>query len=514
MVMKLSLILRMGQVCAVASVAAMALVSGCGKQESTADGHGNDHSGHRHGAAAKPEPAAAKCTKHQAPKELCFICDPALRNKSRLWCQEHNRYEDRCWECHPEARNKNRLFCDEHGLYEDECFICHPEVKPKPKAEAPGSPQSSALMCAEHGVPEAECGICHPDLAAKLKPGEGMKVRLPSTNSVSIAGVQTAVPTVGAITENVDCYAEIAFNQNKLAQIAAPVGGIIQEVTADLGGKVAEGQTLAKIWSAGIAEAVAKAVLTHQVLDRERRLWTTRVTSERNLQQAEAEHRAACQQLRTFGFTEEQIDALSIKPQESVLLEVRAPFAGEIIERTAVRGALVEAGKALFTIADRSTMWAMLNIPEPALSRVRPGQAVELTVDSLPDRTFAGKLTWIGAEVDERSRMARARAEFSNPDGLLKSRMFAQARIITRGKEGALLLPPGAIQRVDGKPFVFVKLADDLFEARAIRLGVKLNGRQEVLAGLKPEEQIAVNHAFAIKSAMLMSRLGAGCADD
>ena len=33
-------------------------------------------------------------------------------------------------------------------------------------------------------------------------------------------------------------------------------------------------------------------------------------------------------------------------------------------------------------------------------------------------------------------------------------------------------------------------------------------------AGLKREEQIVVNHAFAIKSAMLMSRLGAGCADD
>jgi cobalt-zinc-cadmium efflux system membrane fusion protein len=110
--------------------------------------------------------------------------------------------------------------------------------------------------------------------------------------------------------------------------------------------------------------------------------------------------------------------------------------------------------------------------------------------------------------------MARTRAEFSNPDGLLKARMFAQARIITRNRDGALLLPPAAIQRVDGKPFIFVKLADDLFEARAVQLGAKLDGRQEVLAGLKPEDKIAVNHAFAIKSAMLMSRLGAGCADD
>ena len=150
-------------------------------------------------------------------------------------------------------------------------------------------------------------------------------------------------------------------------------------------------------------------------------------------------------------------------------MEVRAPFAGEIVERTAVRGALVEAGKSLFTLADRSVMWAMLNIPESALARVKVGQTVELRVESLPGQTFTGKLTWIGAEVDEKSRMARARAEVANPDGLLKARMFAQARILTRNAEGALLLPPSAIQRMEGKSFVFVKLADDLFDARVVR---------------------------------------------
>jgi cobalt-zinc-cadmium efflux system membrane fusion protein len=110
--------------------------------------------------------------------------------------------------------------------------------------------------------------------------------------------------------------------------------------------------------------------------------------------------------------------------------------------------------------------------------------------------------------------MARARAEFANPDGLLKDKMFATARILTRQADGAMLVPSSAIQRVEGKPFVFVKLGDDLFEVRAVALGARFNGRQEVLAGLKPREEIAVSHGFAVKSAMLISRLGAGCADD
>jgi cobalt-zinc-cadmium efflux system membrane fusion protein len=145
---------------------------------------------------------------------------------------------------------------------------------------------------------------------------------------------------------------------------------------------------------------------------------------------------------------------------------------------------------------------------------VKLGQAVELRVDSLPGQVFTGKLTWVGPAVDERTRMAKARAEFDNPDRLLKDKMFARARILTRQAEGAMLVPPSAIQRVEGKPFVFVKLASDLFDARAVQLGAKYDGRLEILAGLKPEDQIAVRHAFAVKSAMLMSRLGAGCADD
>jgi len=384
-------------------------------------------------------------------------------------------------------------------------------AKTEPKGETQTA--SGKKLCLEHGLPEDECGICHPERAAQLKPGEGSKVRLPAANSAGLVGVETAPVTVGTLVEGIECYAELAFDQNKLAQIAAPVGGIVQEVAVDLGSKVEEKQTVARIWSAAIAETVAKAVLTHQTLDRERKLRAERVTSQKDLQEAEATHRAACQQLRTLGFTEEQIDVLGSKPQESVMLEVRAPFAGEIVERSAVRGALVEAGKPLFTLADRSTMWAMVKIPESALARVRVGQQVELRVDSLPGRTFTGQLTWIGAEVDERNRLAQARVEVPNPDGLLKARMFAKARILARSAQGAVLVPSAAIYAVAGKPFIFVRLADDLFEARAVSLGTRFDGRLEILAGLQPQEQIVVNHGFALKSQWLSSRMGAGCAD-
>lgn len=371
-----------------------------------------------------------------------------------------------------------------------------------------------ADWCVEHNVPESQCGICRPGAVGALKHGESLQVRLPASNSAALAGVQTTVIGAGDVDEVVECYAELGFNQNQLAQIAPLVGGTIYGVTADLGEQVAADQVVARIWSASVAELVAKAVLTHQTLERERKLHADSVTSRKELQEAEAEHRAACQQLRTLGFAEEQIDDFSYKPQEKVLLEVTAPFAGEIVERMAVHGALIEAGKPLFTLANRTTMWAMLNIPETELARVVVGQPVELRVDSLPDRTFAGKLTWVSAEVDERTRMARARAEVANPDGALRSRMFARARILMRKTEGALLLPADAVQTVDDQSLVFVQQADDLFEARAVRLGAKSGGNLEIVSGVQAGESVAVTHTFALKSQLLISRLGAGCADD
>jgi cobalt-zinc-cadmium efflux system membrane fusion protein len=67
---------------------------------------------------------------------------------------------------------------------------------------------------------------------------------------------------------------------------------------------------------------------------------------------------------------------------------------------------------------------------------------------------------------------------------------------------------------VGGKSLVFVKLAEDLYEARAVQLGASTGGRKEVLAGLTAQDSIVVGQGFALKSQLLLSRLGAGCAHD
>ena len=260
--------------------------------------------------------------------------------------------------------------------------------------------------------------------------------------------------------------------------------------------------------------------LRDRTLQRERNLRAERISSEKDLQEAEAARQAAMaavqqaqQQLMVLGFDEQQIQALAEQKGTPGVLEIRGPFAGEIIERTAVQGAMVEMGKPLFTLADTAVMWAMVNIPESLLSKVQVGQKVELTVESLPGQTFTGTLTWLSAKVDERTRMARGRVEVANAEGRLKAQMFARARILTSNSDRAVIVPQSALQNVSGTTVVFVKTSEDIFEARPVQLGAKRNSQVEIVSGLKPNEPVVVAGSFTLKSQFLISRLGAGCVD-
>lgn len=477
-------------------------------------------------APPPPAPSAAPgaaCAAHDAPRDLCFICDPELRDEGRLWCREHDRYEDRCWLCHPELEDADRLWCGEHSLYEDECFLCHPELI----ESRSGSTESGELFCGEHGVAEAECGICHPDLLTGSG-GRAVKVRLGSSASAALGGVEVRRPEERTMGEGVSAYAELAFDRNELAEISPLVGGIVRSVEVDLGHRVEAGDLLATITSDAIADAegaylraLAEQDLRRKAFERARKLLDGKIASQTDYDEAAAVHdmsAAAAEQARrrlaVLGFDDARIAGLADLRAMSGVLELRAPFAGEIVERKAVRGEAVEAADVLFTVADPSKLWAMVDIPEPGLALVRRGQRVELSVDSIPGKSFSGTLTWLSATVDERTRMGQGRVEVANPDGRLKARMFARALILTARSERSVVVPAAAVQDVSGAAVVFVKQDEDLFEARPVILGAREGGRVEIARGLSPADAVVVAGGFSLKSALLVSRLGAGCVHD
>jgi cobalt-zinc-cadmium efflux system membrane fusion protein len=110
--------------------------------------------------------------------------------------------------------------------------------------------------------------------------------------------------------------------------------------------------------------------------------------------------------------------------------------------------------------------------------------------------------------------MMKARAVVPNTASQLKHGMFGHIRLLSEESTKVLFAPGNALHRFNGKNFVFVKLSDDLFEARRINGSRKDGEDLEILEGVAPHEEIVVNHSFTLKSEFLKSRLGAGCVDE
>lgn len=501
-------------------------------------------------ASQERDPNRLWCNEHSIYEDECLICHPELANQkdeqasqerdpNRLWCNEHGVYEDECTICHPELekskktsmiefRDPNRLWCKEHSVYEDECTICHPEIIKliQPEKQLVESQTSlTGLFCNEHQVPEIECGICQPELAAKLQPGKGMKIRFASAESSRMAGVRTGKPKMGSALQEHAFPCEVHFNQSQVAHISPLADGVIRWVHVKLGDAVIEGQLLVEVASNQIAKtkseylrAIDQENLKKLTYEREKNLSEKNITAKQEFQQAEAEYQVAKtetltarQQLLNYGLTEEDIEQVRTQRSTSSTLKVRAPFDGTIVEKEAVLGESVAVGQSVFELVDLSSMWIDLSIPESHISHIQMGSPVQAEFPSLPEKQIVGNVTWISPQIDAQSRMLKIRVEVDNPNHILKQGLFGQARLLSSDKRLRVLVPGEAVQKVDGKPFVFARQEDDLYELRRVALGSKANQMVEILQGLSSEDEIVIDNSFVLKSELLKSRMGAGC---
>lgn len=461
--------------------------------------------------------------------ETCFICDATKRESGRLWCAEHNRYEDRCWICQPQLEDASRAFCEEHGLYEDECHLCNPALRGDASAPTPGAEGAPALFCNEHGVPELECGICQPQLAGALGVGDSLLVRMPSARSAEMAGLTLERPGRGDVAATLRLLGEVRYNGNRRAKVTPLAYGVLTDIRVDVGDAVEAGQVLAVVNSVGVAQAkseylsaLAELDVKTMTFEREQRLVDENIAARRDFQEAEGARRLAQlsvrrthQQLLNLGFTESEVADIAETQSSSSDLYVRAPFDGTVVERSAVLGEAIDSGGSLFEIADLSTMWIELAVPEEQAIHIERGGAIVARVRALPQLRVEGQITWVSPQIDERTRMVRARATVPNDHGVLRHGMFTEVAAALGDASESLLVPSESVHNIDGSSFVFVREDADLFAVRRVDLGPPgAAGTVAILAGLTESDAVVTGGSFTMKTEFLKSRLGAGCVDD
>lgn len=480
----------------------------------------------------QPPPTSSGVHAHEASDETCFRCDASKRDPNRLWCKEHGRYEDRCWECHPELRDEKRAYCEEHGLYEDECFLCDPTRASAdgptgaPATATTASPPNGELFCNEHRVPEHECGICQPERAGSIPVGDALLVRLASERSAELAGLTISRPVQVDASTTIPLLGEIHFDGNRLARITPLASGVLTEIRADVGDDVKGGDALAFVNAPGVAEAKAAYLSAQAELQmrqaaakRRRLLVDEGVGSRSAMEEAEASLRRAQvatklarQRLLNLGFSASELVSMDDGGSK---LPLRAPFNGTVVSRSAVLGEAVDSGVALFEVADLSKVWIELSVPEEHAARIPIGTRLRTEVQALPGATIDGQVTWVSPMVDERTRMVRVRGVLPNDNRALRRGMFADVTALIDTHPNSVVLPSSAVQRINDLPFVFVRVEADLFAARRVELGARLPSDAIAISnGVRADDSVVMTGGFAIKSALLASRLGAGCTDD
>lgn len=500
------------------------------------------------------------CAEHNVTESKCIACHPELAGESSAgWCREHGVPESKCSVCHPEILKTGVAgdWCEEHGLPESGCTICNPAIAKRselrPDEDAPvvtaGSHAGELQEDHPHGhAPHNATPLRDPKTCQK----HALKVQFASPASIEKAGVKLGQAAARTMSDSVIVNAEVEYDRTRFAKLSARVSGITARVEKELGAAVRAGDVLALIDSVEVGRAKAEYLQASAALEATARTAqrvtissaagfrteTERWAADAAAREAEIQFFNARQALVNLGFempkdVVPQSSLLTLGIPESLrespragesspssgagsanLIPVVAPFDGVLVARDVVVGEMVDPARTLFEIADTRRMWVEMALPQAEAHRVHLGLEVVFRPDDARDEVVSGRVTWISTAVDALTRTVKVRADVENAAGALRAHAFGRAQIVLRTSPEAVAVPSAAIQWEGCCYVVFVRLSDEIFQTRKVRLGTKDAAYTEIVAGLLPGEVVATEGSHVLKSEILKSSLGAGCTDD
>jgi len=375
-----------------------------------------------------------------------------------------------------------------------------------------------------------------PAESAAAEPGTGKPVRAdsaggtagaaaPAAHAPDVVVLDTAAIRLGGVTvgtaetintSGLSVTGVITYDANRVSHIGPRTEGRIATLRANLGARVSRGQTLAVLESAEVGQIRADerqgeelTRIARENYAREQRLADQGISSRKELLVAEAELRRSEAALRS---AQEKLRVLGASGHGTGgQFVITSPFSGIVVARNASLSEVTAPNDTLFTVADLSGVWIELDVFERDLPRVRVGQPVVVAVTAYPDRTFPGRIVYVGDVLDPEKRTVRARVEIPNPDRALKPGMFARATIqIGGGGAPAVAVPRDAVQALDDKQVVFVPgTRPGEFRAVPVEVGDAVEGNRVIIrSGLQAGARLVTTGAFALRSELAKGTTG------
>lgn len=394
----------------------------------------------------------------------------------------------------------------------------------EPDSHVDGKAGSEALTvwtCSMHPqikLPKAgQCPICLMDLIPLESDGgeelDPRQIKMTET-AKQLARIAT-VPVTRAFAEaEIRMVGKLAYDETEVAYITAWVPGRLDRLYADFTGiQVSKGDPLVYMYS---PELLASQEELLQGIAAVSALSDTKSTILSTTAAATVD--AAREKLRLYGLTKEQIQDIESTGKTTDHLTIYAPIGGVVLHKNAIEGMYVEIGTRIYTIADLSRLWVLLEAYESDLPWLRYGQRVEFSSLSFPGETFHAVISFIDPVVDALKRTVRVRAIVDNSSHRLKPDMFVSGIVASRldnnGKvvdpnrtisddEAPLLIPVTAPLLTGTRAVVYIELDSEdgpLFEGREVQLGPRAGDFYVVMDGLEEGEMVVTNGAFKIDS--------------
>lgn len=253
----------------------------------------------------------------------------------------------------------------------------------------------------------------------------------------------------------------------------------------------------------------ARLVNAQQVSARYRPLYEQQAVSRQELEQAEADERAAAATVETSRAAVDQAE-LNLS-----YTTVRSPVTGRMGKAEVRVGSLVGKGEAtlLATVSTLDPMWVNFSVSEREALQVwrgrqtalrsRPGEGdISMTLPDDSVYPHRGRLDFVDRAVDPRTGTLALRVAFPNPDRLLQPGQYVRLRVLLEERAGAALVPQAAVQESQGSASVFVVGSDQTAQARPVQMGPRVGPLWVVENGLKPGEHVVVKGLQQLRAGM------------
>ena len=287
----------------------------------------------------------------------------------------------------------------------------------------------------------------------------------------------------------------IEYDEKRIGTVSPKIGGWIEQLYVDFTGRfVRKGDPLLTIYSPELVSTQEEYLLALKSKQDWSKSPFAEVSEGGNLLAESARRR-----LKLWDISDAQIKALEESREPKKTLTLYSAFTGYVLEKMVNKGQFVDAGMALYKIADLSVVWLIADIYEYELPFIRLGQAAAIQFAYYPGETFTGKAIYIYPALDPQTRTAKVRFEFPNPKDKLKPEMFANVEIRVRVGD-KLSVPEEAVIDTGVRKLVIVDKGSGYLEPREVKLGPKASGFFEVIEGVKEGERIVTSANFLIDS--------------